>query len=293
MSSRRRFKTSAIVLTAALAGSALAACSGGSSGPSPSAGGAVKADASFGHVHGIVWDGDAILIGTHRGLWRQNPGAAPERVSGDAFDAMGLARTGDVLLASGHPAPGQNAPANLGLIESKDGGRTWETVSLAGEVDFHRLVAAGSTVMGVNSGDGTLRRSTDMGRTWEILGRPDLYDLALDPRKPTVVVGTATSGLVRSTNGGTGFTPVPGAPPVALASWGTSGLFGVADDGQVFKSSDGAVKWNPVGSVADMPTALAVEGERVAVVVGEALLVSGNGGRTFTERIVGLPRSGH
>ncbi|MDP1876362.1 MAG: hypothetical protein Q8M17_02220 [Actinomycetota bacterium] len=47
-------------------------------------------------------------------------------MSQDAFDVMGLVRAGERWLASGHPGEGMDAPGDLGLIESTDGGRTFE-----------------------------------------------------------------------------------------------------------------------------------------------------------------------
>lgn len=76
-----------------------------------------------------------------------------------------------------------------------------DDVSLTGQVDFHRLVTAETTVMGVNSADGTLRSSADSGATWTLLGAGP-YDLALDPKEPSRVLATTANGPEFSTNGG-------------------------------------------------------------------------------------------
>ena len=150
------------------------------------------------HVHNLAVDGDRILLGTHEGLWEQRPGAEPQQVSEDAFDVMGLSLGADRWYASGHPGEGMDAPGDLGLLASDDGGRTWSEVSLGGEVDFHRLVTSGDVILGINAHDGRLLRSEDAGLTWTDLGTPPLFDLAVDPSDAAVVVATTEEGLVRS-----------------------------------------------------------------------------------------------
>lgn len=90
----------------------------------------------------------------------------PAQISQEQQDFMGFTVAGpDRLLASGHPAPGQDLPAALGLIESRDGGRTWQPVSLLGQADFHVLRAAGERVYGFDPASGMLLASGDGGRT--------------------------------------------------------------------------------------------------------------------------------
>jgi hypothetical protein len=56
-----------------------------------------------------------------------------ERVGEGAQDAMSFTIAGpDRFLMSGHPEPGSAGPAHLGLTESTDGGRSWQTLSLEG-----------------------------------------------------------------------------------------------------------------------------------------------------------------
>lgn len=87
-----------------------------------------------------------------------------------------------------------DAPADLRLLETTDQGRTWTEVSLGGEVDFHRLVVSGDVVACLNVHDGRLLRPDDDGATWTDLGVPGLYDVAISPADPSIIVGTTENG---------------------------------------------------------------------------------------------------
>lgn len=241
------------------------------------------------HVHNLAYDGERLLIGTHEGLWAQAPGEDPEQVSRDTFDVMGFSRADDRWLASGHPGPGMDAPADLGLLQSADQGRTWTEVSLGGEVDFHRLVTSGDVVVGVSAHDGRLLRSEEGGVTWVDLGTPGLYDIVASPTDDAILVGTTPDGPVRSTDGGASFSAVADAPLLALLAWTAGSLYGVDVDGGVFKSSDDGETWVQQGAVSRQPSALAADGTRVAALVGNRIVESTDGGVSFDARIVDIP----
>ena len=241
-----------------------------------------------GHVHNLVIDGESIYLGTHEGLFRHSPGQPVDRISVEAFDVMGLAKAADAWLASGHPETGTEGPSDLGLLASTDGGVTWTPRSLFGEVDFHRLAVSSGTVMGVSSHDGKLLRSSDEGFTWTSLGAPPLWDLALDPRDPSFVVGTTPDDPLLSSDGGTSFAPIPDAPPVALVSWVGSGLYAVDPAGKLWVSRDSGATWTLRGTVPGIPMALAVNGVNVAVLAEGTVFFSTDSGGTFAPRITGL-----
>lgn len=249
----------------------------------------VAADPSWEHVHSLTLRGDELLIGTHEGLWSQQPGKPPTRLSAEEFDVMGLALAADgTLYASGHPGPGQDAPADLGLQTSTDRGRTWQPVSLAGEVDFHRLRVIDQTVQGESAHDGRLLRSTDAGATWSDLGTPPLFDIALDPADSDHLIGTTQDGPVRSTDGGRTLTPIAGAPMLAFLAWTADALYAVAPDGSVQTSTDSGATWNKVAQLQGIPAALAADGHNVVALAGSTIWQSTDGGRTFHPRIAGL-----
>jgi hypothetical protein len=248
----------------------------------------VDGSAMAGHIHNLAYDGPRLLVGTHDGLWAQAPGSQPEQVSAESFDVMGFARGDDRSLASGHPGEGMDAPGDLGLLESTDAGRTWTEVSLGGEVDFHRLATSGAVVVGISAHDGRLLRSEDAGSSWSDLGTPQLFDLAIDPADPAVIVATTPDGPARSTDGGGTFELLPGVPLIALLAWTSDALYGIDVDGTVHTSSDAGSTWTAGATVPGQPAALAATGSTVAVHVGDAVLESQDGGATFTPRITDL-----
>lgn len=243
----------------------------------------------FEHVHGVAQDGPAVLLATHEGLFRQVGNEPPERVSDQPFDVMGFTLARNRLLASGHPAPGTDYPADLGLGQSADGGRTWIPVSLLGRVDFHRLRAVGDRVWGITADDGRLLASVDAGRTWTAVSRPGLFDFAVDPVDPTQMVGTTQSGPVSSTDGGRTFASMPGAPVVLLLAWAGTGLYGITPSGTILYRSNGRAGWTQTGTVTGAPQALWADDTRIVVATTRAISVSNDGGRTFTDRVVNSP----
>ncbi|MCZ2818002.1 F510_1955 family glycosylhydrolase [Modestobacter sp. VKM Ac-2984] len=259
-------------------------------GADPAAGGDGEARADGGeitleHVHGLGVDpaDDGLYAGTHYGVVRISPDGELTRIADRVQDFMGFTVVGPQhYLASGHPGAGQDGPGDLGLIESTDGGQTWETLSLAGEADFHALDAADGLVYGYSGG--RLLVSED-GIEWADRGDMRIADLAADPTDPQRVLATTEAGLVVSEDAGRNFTAVAGAPLLALvditADGGTAA--GVAPDGTVFVSTDGGRTWEERGSTGGPPAAVTVEGDEVYVAVEGAVLASTDGGETFTE----------
>lgn len=261
--------------------------------PAAAAAPAAEVDAAgidWGHIHHLAYDGGALLLGTHHGLYRQPLDARPALLSATEFDVMGLAYDGTRWLASGHPAPGEDLPPDLGLRASDDG-RTWTSVSLLGQVDFHRLTASGATVMGVAARDGALLRSADSGDSWAQLENPGIFDVALDPADASRAIATTERGPLRSTDAGTSWQRAEGAPLLAFVAWDAGTAYGVAPDGAVHVSADGGATWQAAGSVDAQPAALAAGDGRIAVLVKGAIVESVDGGQTFAPRITGI--AGH
>lgn len=276
---------------AVAAGLLLAACGGTGATSTTVSAQAVDGGALPAHVHNLAYRGDTLLFGTHEGLWEQAPGQVPKAVSAEAFDVMGFTPNGDRWLASGHPAAGSTAPGSLGLLESTDEGVTWSPVALSGEVDFHRLVAAGDRLFGINSADNALLRSDDGGRSWTSAGAVPLFDLAVAPDNPDTLLGTTADGPVISTDAGTTFDAAPAPTLIALLAWNPRALVGVATDGQVLESTDRGASWQAKGRVAGQPAAVAANGSRVAVLAGGVVYESADDGATFTQRVTGI--TGH
>ncbi|MGB7981155.1 MAG: hypothetical protein WCF36_10240 [Candidatus Nanopelagicales bacterium] len=248
----------------------------------------VAAAREWAHVHNLTLDGDLLRIGTHEGLWSQAPGQPAQQVSDQAFDVMGFAQAGPTTYSSGHPGDDQDAPADLGLQTSADGGRTWASKSLLGEVDFHRLRAQDSTVQGLSAHDGRFLRSNDSGATWSDLGAPELFDFALDPTDSRRVIGTRASGPVRSTDGGRTFQEISDAPRLAFLAWTGPTVYAIATDNTLHVSTDAGTTWAQAGELVGQPQALGADGDRVVALAGSTIWESSDAGRTFTPRITGL-----
>jgi photosystem II stability/assembly factor-like uncharacterized protein len=244
----------------------------------------------WGHIHNLSLKGETLFIGSHDGMWKQEQQQEPVLVSAPAFDVMGLTQNGDRWLASGHPGPEMNSPGNLGLMASDDGGVTWQSVSLSGEVDFHRLVAADNVVVGLSAHDRTLLRSEDGGQTWLNLGSPPLYDLAVDPKNATVVVATTSDGLVHSADAGRTFTPIASPALLAFLAWTDSGLYSASTDGQVFVSTDEGTTWKARGEMEGQPESFAADASTVISLVGDSIVESLDGGLSFSPRVTGIAR---
>ena len=298
---RERVQGRSLTLGVALAASlaVLTACSSSepntatssTTGQGPSAKTTPVVDApDWGHIHNLSLKGETLFVGSHDGMWKQEQQQEPVLVSAPAFDVMGLTQNGDRWLASGHPGPEMNSPGNLGLMASGDGGVTWQSVSLSGEVDFHRLVAADNVVVGLSAHDRTLLRSEDGGQTWLNLGSPPLYDLAVDPKNATVVVATTSDGLVHSADAGRTFTPIASPALLAFLAWTDSGLYSASMDGQVFLSTDEGTTWKARGEMEGQPESFAADASTVISLVGDSIVESLDGGLSFSPRVTGIAR---
>jgi hypothetical protein len=78
----------------------------------------------------------------------------------------GASAAGCARWTTGHPGPGSPLPNPVGLIRSDEGGATWESVSLAGQIDFHALALTDDYIVGFDGVTG-LVTSTDRGATWQ------------------------------------------------------------------------------------------------------------------------------
>ena len=252
---RRRWWRSALPAIGAALVLAAAGCGG--SGDTASSGGLT-------HVHGLgvnPSDG-ALMIATHTGLFRLSPDAgAPTRVGDRHQDTMGFAVVGpDRFLGSGHPDLRDDLPPLLGLIRSTDAGRSWQSVSLLGRADFHRIRVAGATVIAIDATNGLLMVSPDMGGTWRRLQPPGpLVDVAPDPSNPRRLVATTADAALASLDGGGNWRRLEG--PAGLIAWPSRNrLYLVDAQGRVSVSSGGGDDLRAVGAIGGEPAALAADG---------------------------------
>ena len=260
------------------------ACGGGG-------GGAAEAVTDTGpqHVHGLgVNPADGSLyLATHTGLFRMRPGAdTAGRVGHAVQDTMGFAVAGpDRFLGSGHPDPRDDLPPLLGLIESSDAGRSWETVSLQGEAASPALRVVGSRVVGYDASRGRLMVSKDSGRTWAQSRPPaGVIDLAVNPGNPVRIVATTGQGLITTADEGATWRRRGGNAEI-LAWPAPDALYAFADDGGVTVSRDGGGSWERSGGLGADPTAAtATARDNLIVALHDGRVVSsGDGGRTWSE----------
>lgn len=246
------------------------------------------ADEGFGHVHGIAVDPGtgALYVATHVGLFRIDDIRTAARVSEEAPDLMGFTAVGPRhFLASGHSAQHGDSPANLGLIESIDGGMTWQTMSLSGAADFHGLRAAHGAVYGYNSTDGAFMVSTDR-QSWQRRSTVAMGAFAVSPSDPESMLAVGRGGLQRSTDGGRTWQVVAGSPALAVLAWDQAGqTWGVAPDGAVWWSTDGGGNWQQRGAVNGQPQAIATHRGTVFVALaGDQIVGSSDGGANWSTR---------
>lgn len=246
------------------------------------------AEQGLAHVHGLGVDpADGMLFAaSHHGVYRLPASGAPELV-GVRQDTMGFTVVGPHhFLGSGHPDPSNSdQPPHLGLIESTDAGKTWQSLSLGGEVDFHALEAKHNRVYGYDSQTGQLMASADR-RTWDRRARIAMTDFAVHPTNSDEVLATTEQGLARSTDGGRTFTITSTPVPLLLIEWPAPELLVAVDtSGSVYRSTDSGASWSRQGAVRGQPGAVAAHGDSdVYVATDIGIYASGDGGRTFTLR---------
>jgi hypothetical protein len=245
----------------------VAATIAGCSSTEPTAGEPVPSEVpEFGHVHALAVDPGtgAVYAATHTGVWslpdpygETSSATLPAPIGDGRQDTMGMTVTADgVLYASGHPGPGEApelSPPVLGLIRSDDGARTWETVSLRGEVDFHALDTTplddGLRIVGVDSGTATLLVSDDAGATWTTGAAIAAHDVEILPDHDQILATTA-DGLQLSTDGGRTFTVVAAAPPLLVIEVSPDGtVLGVDTTGRVWMGTADLDQWDEHGAV--------------------------------------------
>lgn len=246
------------------------------------------------HVHGLGINpaDDALFIATHTGTYRLAPDSeTAERVGDSRQDTMGFTVVGpNRFLGSGHPDPQalrtQGLPPNLGLIESGDGGRTWSSISLLGEADFHVLRSNGDRVYAFDATNARFLVSRDRGRTWGPRPAPGgMIDLAVSPRRPSHIVTATDRGLFESRDDGRSWQGLSG--DVGLLAWpAPTSLLLVNGAGQVRSSATSGRRWTALGNVGGQPAAfLAQTAQELYVALHDGtVLRSADGGSSWTVR---------
>lgn len=245
------------------------------------------------HVHalGVNPGDDSLLLATHDGLYEVPKGMSRARRVSDGYqDTKALTVAGpDHLLGSGHPDSGAlqaGLPPHLGLIESRDGGRSWGAVSLAGDADFHVLRVVEDLIYGYDAATARLLLSQDGGRSWtERVSPGEIIDLAANPGDARDLIATTNSGLVTSEDGGRTWDTL-GFERALLAWPDERTLYLLGADGEMYASADGGRSLTPRGRVGSAPAALFADRDGTLYVAlrDQTVRVSRDGGTTWTVR---------
>lgn len=258
------------------------------------ANGVAADDAGPVHVHGLGINpaNRSLLIATHTGTFQVAPNEKKAvRIGQSRQDTMGFTVAGpNYFLGSGHPdvqeAVEKDLPPHLGLIESRDAGRTWRTLSLLGEADFHVLRFAGQRVYGYDASNDRLLVSRDRGSTWRGASLPaPLLDLAVDPTNGKALVAAGEGGLYESANEGRTWRRL--GLGIGLLAWPTpQRLYLIDGGGSVQRSADQGRRWTRIGNAGGQPAAFVAQTEQELYVAlhDGTIKLSRDGGRTWSVR---------
>lgn len=272
--------------------SLLAACGDDESTPANTGGegAAHEQGPALEHIHGLgINPADGrLFIATHNGLFAAAPDQTrPEQVGETEQDIMGFSVVGPShFIGSGHPGPDQDLPGNLGLIESRDAGKTWKNVSLLDEADFHVLEHSGDSIYGFDGTQGRLMVSRDGGRKWDERKPPaGVFGLAVDPKDSSRVVASTEDGIFISPNDGRRWQPLRDDTAGLLAWPARDRLYLVDGQGQVLLSSDAGANWQTQGSIGGQPAAfVAHRHDLYAALTDGTVKRSTDGGANWTVR---------
>ncbi len=195
------------------------------------------------HVHGLGFtaDGAQLFVPAHDGFRVYANNGTWQEPNIPKHDYMGYVATDDGFYSSGHPGSGSSLPNPLGLVKSKDNGKTLTTLGFEGEIDFHTMGVGykNHAVYVFNPAPtaklpGGLHYTLDDGKTWKkssaqgVSGEP--IQIAVHPTQANVVAVASEGGLFLSTDYGNAFERVGGLSPVTAASFTPTGetlLFGL------------------------------------------------------------------
>lgn len=223
------------------------------------------------HIHGLNAFGSRILMGSHEGLFQFVSQNNMKPIGKDRFDTMGLDGDGSTLFASGHPGPGSKLPNPVGLLRSNDGGISWKSISLLGEVDFHFLEVSGVQIFGENAADGSLMYSKDSGQKWKNLGVNKFSDIAIQSGSLGGAIAIDRGKVVKTNNAfKTQSQLIFKSDVTAVES--ISKDFYLAAKNQIFRSTDQAKSWKVIKTFKSDISDISASSEILAVLLATEIL---------------------
>jgi photosystem II stability/assembly factor-like uncharacterized protein len=204
--------------------------------------------------------------------------------------AWATLRTADVHALAFDPADTQHLyfGHHNGLLESRDGGRTWQPTALS-RADAMNVQAGDGELLQI-AGHNAYMETTDGGETWQPVPNDlpglDLHAFVTDPADPERAWAYAVGfGLFETTDRGRHWERRhAGDWPVIVAhrAAGTTILVGASPSG-LLSSSDGGRSWQPLGSVGGQIVSLAAAPNGSVIYAGttRGLVQSSDSGRTW------------
>ncbi len=194
---------------------------------------------------------------------------------------------------------------DFSVIASFDGGATWQILTAAGGENGDIVInpSAPQDVFGMGTADG-LTWSSDGGHTWVAVPAVNQFSpgdqtVAIDPSDPSTVLVATDAGVVATHDTGatwapTGW-PLTGADVVAIdpadaahVIVGTHDAGAYPSAGALHVTFDGGATWLTV-DVGSFPSSVAFLDGALYVGTNAGVLVSHDGGRTFSPDATGLP----
>lgn len=235
---------------------------------------------SVSHIHSVEAFGKKVLMGTHEGFFLFTAQNSMKAVGKERFDVMGLTSSGKVIFASGHPGKDSQLPNPVGLLRSDDQGVTWKKVSLQGKVDFHFMEAGESEIYGVDAQTGMLMYSSNVGKSWRVIGQNKFSDIAIS----NTIVGKAYAlrdkQLVKSKDAFASLQLIRTNFPVDSLELHLKALY-VASGKSIFRSINEGKSWVKVQSFDGLVADLTSSNEILVAVVDGKILFSSDKGKTF------------
>jgi len=205
------------------------------------------------------------------------------------------------------------AQYGTGVQRSTNLGSTWVLTDTAVINHFARTVAAdpvNNAIVYAGTGDGVFK-SANAGATWSNVNNgvipfsTSIHSMAISPLVPgLLLVGTDSSFLYRTTNGGTVWTHVGAASgflpsdifirSITFDPVSSALVYVGADSGRVYKSTDGGANWSLLNklttnfSVRKIVVDPAQTSRLFAATFGDGLFVSEDGGAVWSAYNSGL-----